>query len=475
MTSAALNLTEVAEFWRVARRLHTIYAELDRTFEMGTPPCPELQQNVDRSEPAVLERVRQWFDQVDSKVQVWQLRQLLQSTNLQTEENLRYLIARHLDRARKTEADKEKIDFLLVQYFAYCTPQADQQVTLESVARVLEPALGEKPATFPDWAAQLDDKLRKMNECNSLEELQDSGGLVEVREMKTAAGDQYFQPAYLAAFTRFNFLARRAFFRAMHLDLHAIRSTVNELEHLGFATLDCREAGLSENESLEQVRHVIHQWKTPFRAPYSGGSSFHQLILLRKALSFTLESARKSGSGQGARPSPPAKPSPAAGAPPPSAQSTQPRAAAPVPSATARPAASEDDDYMQRCVADITEQLAAMPPRNGPGVSTIHLGGCKLMIATWEAEAFRGQSDSERSLQRAVAARTILHVCMDRYKKKEPTDLSAALEIAQRQAEEMKVHVIQAKEAMNIDAAVNLAATAKRLLALVDEGQKLHP
>src|SRR5262249_45287431 len=114
MTSAALNLTEVAEFWRVARRLHAIYAELDRTFEMGTPPCPELQQNIDRAEPAVLERVRQWFDQVDSKAQVWQLRQLLQSTNLQTEENLRYLVNRHLEKARKTEADKEKIDFLLV-------------------------------------------------------------------------------------------------------------------------------------------------------------------------------------------------------------------------------------------------------------------------------------------------------------------------------------------------------------------------
>jgi hypothetical protein len=401
------------------------------------------------------------------------LRQLLQSTNVQTEENLRYLIARHLDRPKKTEADKEKIDFLLVQYFAFCTPQADQQVTLESVARVLEPALGEKPASFPDWAAQLDDKLRKMNECNSLEELQDSGGLVEVREMKNAAGDQYFQPAYLAAFTRFNFLARRAFFRAMHLDLHAIRSTVNELEHLGFTTLDCREAGLSENESLEQVRHVIHQWKTPFRAPYSGGSSFQQLILLRKALTWTLEDAKKSGPSQGPRPpapATPAKPTPAVA-----------KAAPVTPAAPARPSAppstahaDDEGDYLQRCVADISEQLAAMPPRNGPGVSTIHLGGCKLMIATWEAEAFRGQTESERCLQRAVAARTILHVCLDRHKKKEPTDLTAALEIAQRQAEDMKAHVIQAKEAKNIDAAVNLAATAKRLLALVDEGQKLH-
>ena len=109
--------------------------------------------------------------------------------------------------------------------------------------------------------------------------------------MKLAVGDDYFEPGFLVAFTRFNFLARRAFFRAMHLDLHAIRESVNELERLGFASVDCRDAGLTESESLEQVRHVVHQWKTPFRAPYSGGSSFLQLILLRHCLQHTLETA----------------------------------------------------------------------------------------------------------------------------------------------------------------------------------------
>src|SRR5262249_47554563 len=96
---------------------------------------------------------------------------------------------------------------------------------------------------------------------------------------------------FLVAFTRFNFLARRAFFRAMHLDLHAIRSAVNQLEQLGFTSVDCRDAGLTESEYLEQVRHLIHQWKTPFRAPYSRGSSFLQLILLRPARERTWESA----------------------------------------------------------------------------------------------------------------------------------------------------------------------------------------
>jgi hypothetical protein len=475
MTSTAFgfNVAGAAEFWRVARRLHTIYAELDRTFELGTPACPELENHADVNTPEALERVCRWFERIDAQVQVWQLRQLLQSTNLQTEENLRYLIVRHLEKKQKTESDKEKIDFLLVQYLAHCAPHGvtEQHITLEGVARVLEPAVGEKPAIYPEWIGQLDEKLQKMNACESLEELQDSGALTEAREMKAAAGDHYFQPALLVAFTRFNFLARRAFFRAMHVDLHAIRDAVNELERRGILVLDCREAGLTEQESLEHVRHLIHQWKTPFRAPYSGGSSFQQLILLRQALQRALQNAAPGLTTTA----------------PPRAQSMEEQVpsshttSVPLPVEQSAPSASateeEEFDYLQQCVADIAEQLAAVPPRHTPGVSTISLGGCKLMIATWEADAFRADVDPSsplRTLQKAVAARTILHVCMERQKKHEETNLGLALDIARLQVEEMKSQVERAKEASNIDAAVNLAATAKRLLALVEEGEKLR-
>src|SRR6478672_6626361 len=303
-TTATLNLDEVAEFWRIARRLYSVYIELDRTFELDIPTCPELENAADSPEADARERVLQWFDQIDGHVQVWQLRQLLQSTSLQNEENLRYLIARHLDKKQKTEADKDKIDFLLVQYFAHCAPHGLAETALEEVARVLEPAMGKRPQAFPEWASSLDSKLRKLNESNSLEELQNSGALQEVRELKLAVGDDYFEPGFLVAFTRFNFLARRAFFRAMHLDLHAIRESVNELERLKFATVDCRDADLTESESLDQVRHVVHQWKTPFRAPYSGGSSFLQLILLRHALQRTLENAGVNAEAAPAAPEP---------------------------------------------------------------------------------------------------------------------------------------------------------------------------
>ena len=130
---------------------------------------------------------------------------------------------------------------------------------------------------------------------------------------------------------------------------------------------------------------------------------------------------------------------------------------------------STSDQY-----ADITNQLASVPPKITPSVSAIHLGGCKLLIARWEADAFKGNSEPLRALQRAVAARTILHVSMERFRRNEATDLDAAVEIGQRLAEEMKSQVQRARDSSNIDAAVNLSATAKRLIALVEQGQKLR-
>jgi hypothetical protein len=511
MSTETLNIAEVDQFWRVARRLHSIYSELDTTYELGLSPCPELEDSVDHAEFHVLRRVRDWFDEMDNRVQVWQLRQLLQSTSLQNEENLRYLVVRHLERSRKTEADKEKLDFLLVQYFAHCARHGmtEQQVTLDEVAQVLEPVLGTVPQTYPDWAEGLDEKLQRLNDCNSLEDLQNSGALLEVRELKLAVGEQYFEPGLLVAFTRFNFRARRAFFKAMHLDLHAIRESVNHLEQLGYTALDCRDAGMTEAESLDQVRHVVHQWKTPFRAPYSGGSSFLQLILLRHILQRTLQDAAPGGpstshidppeSGNAAADaafspsapvvfdhdpqqimSNPARQEPGfeTYAPGPQLATATSNADDLLVSAGDRLSASstpptETDESLQRCVADIADQLAAIPPKNSPSVSAISLAGCKLLIATWEADAFvNADSAPARSLQRTVAARTILHVCMERHRKGEPTDLPFALELARRQAMEMEAQVAVAKESNNIDAAVNLAATTKRLMALIDEGEK---
>jgi len=532
MTTATANFSEIAAFWRTARRLYTIYSELNRSFEIGLPLCTELEYPADRAEPEVIARVQQWLEQMDSRVQTWQLRQLLQSTNLQTEENLHALICRHLEKKNKTEIDHDKIDFLLVQYFAHCAPQApyEQAIQLKDVAAVLEPILGTAPDKFPDWAAGLDEKLDTLNRCNSLEELQKSNALVDVRELKQSLGERYLEVPALVAFTRFNFLARRAFFRAMHLDLHAIRIALNELDVRGITAVDCKEAGLTDQESLEHIRHVVHQWKTPFRAPYSGGNSFNQLVVLRHILEGVVENppepaklalqpdqqpeaqvsaapaaqisavpaAQISAAPAAQISALPAEPAPAEPksvepAPP----EPQPKAKdAPAPVEATKEAPSqvkaeaqasplttshgegdvhfEQDTYLEQCIGDLTRQLLAVPPKRGASVTPITLGGCKLLIATWEAEAFtKGTDEIATVLQRAVAARTILYVCVERQKKHEPTDLYVALEIAHLAAEEMRHQVEKAKQVRNIDAAVSLAATNKRLLGLIAEGEQL--
>src|SRR5262249_45096168 len=161
-------------------------------------------------------------------------------------------------------------------------------------------------------------------------------------------------------------------------------------------------------------------------------------ILIRQALERTL---KNSGSG-----SPPARPAAVPGSQPSPAAAGATQAPPGIPSAAAppspeppvQPEQEEHLDSLQRCVNDICAQLAAIPPKSTPGVSTISLGGCKLLIATWEAEAFRTVAEPGspvRTLQRAVAARTILHVCMERQKRHEETDLAAALEIAGRLVE----------------------------------------
>ncbi len=544
MTSAALNLDQIATFWRTARRLYVIYAELDRAFEIGLSPFQDLEHPSNRSDPEVIERVRNWFDQMDSRVQVWQVRQLLQSTNLQTEENLRDLISRYMGKAERTEIDRDKVDFLLVQYFAHCAPHGtyEQKITLEEVARVLEPVVGPPPARFPEAVSDLDVRLDRLNECVSLEDLQNSGALVEVRELKLAADQRYFEPAIMIAFTRFNFLARRAFFRAMHLDLHAIRELVNQLEGVNRTVVDCSEAGLSDRESLEHICHVIHQWKTPFRAPYSSGSSFLQLVQLRHALERALKDAAAEPVGEPAPkevrathpPAPVAKPfarsvtpqpvvSPAAKPPKPISPSlptplpkpaarremAKPRLeefavhAAPkdhetaeivppianVPSSEPAPLAAtpvddtisakaEEDDYLQLCIADITRQVQAAPPKSTPSATQIELMGSKLLIATWEAEAFNdnGNYPLASVLRSTVAARTILQVSIARHKKDESVDLVAAIQIAHEQMEAVSPFIAAAKEANNVDAAVNLAATTKRMLALIKQAEVLqHP
>src|SRR5690349_4397726 len=177
MTTVTKPLTEIAAEWREARRLYEVYGALLGKFALGLPPCHDLESPIDRNEPEAIERIQAWFAQMDERVHVHQLRQLLQTSKLGTEENLRSLIRHHLEKEKKTEADRDKIDFLLVQYLSACAPAGfyEKNVTFDEIAQVLEPVLGEVGAHPPKWQEPLEKATDELENLRSLRDLLEQG------------------------------------------------------------------------------------------------------------------------------------------------------------------------------------------------------------------------------------------------------------------------------------------------------------
>ena len=290
------SLNELAAEWQQARLLYPLYAALAREFVIELPRCSDLEAGVDAPPQESVEQARQWFLDVDQRIQVYQLRQFLQTTSLTSDEGLRQLLLHHLRKPEHTDSDRDKIDFLLVQYFSHCAPSRleDRDVDLDYVAQVLEPVLGTVDVTLPERLKALDGLLAEANACKGLNELLTSRILEKGRKLKTSGGD-YYLPAAMVAFARFSFLMRRIFFRFMHQDLNGILDGLRQLEILGVNTLDCRRAQFSAEEPVGRLRMICQSWKVMFHAEYSSGQPLRMLVDLRAVIDSALERSAKAG------------------------------------------------------------------------------------------------------------------------------------------------------------------------------------
>jgi len=289
------HLTELAAEWRTARLLYPLYAALAREFVIDLPSCSDLEAGVDAPPEESIILARSWFLEVDERIQVHQLRQFLQTTTLASDEGLRFLLLHHLQKQKHSDPDRDKVDFLLVQFFSHCAPSRleDADVELEYVAQTLEPVLGSVDLSAAEWLNPLQDYIQAANRCGTLHELLGSGILERGRKLKTESGQSYFQPVAMVAFTRFSFLMRRVFFRLMHQDLNAILDGLRELEQQGIATLDCRRAQFSADEPTVRLRMICQSWKVMFHAEYSSGQPLRMLVDLRAVVDAALAKAGK--------------------------------------------------------------------------------------------------------------------------------------------------------------------------------------
>src|SRR5437899_10613482 len=164
---------------------------------------------------------------------------------------------------------------------------------MEYVAQVLEPVSQVSHFTLPEWVQPLEEFIQAANGCRGLNELLSSGMLEKGRTLKTSAGDNYFTPVAMVAFTRFSFLMRRVFFRLMHQDLNAILDGLRELELRGVSSLDCRSAQFSADEPVARLRMICHSWKVMFHAEYSSGQPLRMLVDLRIVIDAALARTAK--------------------------------------------------------------------------------------------------------------------------------------------------------------------------------------
>ena len=269
--------------------LQPMYAALVREFVIEVSTCP-IDEEFSPS-PESVEDAQTWFQQVDAQIQVHQLRQFLQTTPLANEAVLRHLLLHHMHKATKSNSDRDKTDFLLVQYFSLCAPSGmdDADVDLDYVAQVLEPVLGPQEPTLPSWLTSLETIMQSAARCRRLSELLHSGALEQGRKLKTQSAARYFEPSAMVAFARFSFMIRRIFFRLMHEDLNAIQDGLRELERRDVSTIDCRRAQFSAEEPVGRLRMICQSWKVMFHAEYSSGQPLRMLVDLRAAIDDALQ------------------------------------------------------------------------------------------------------------------------------------------------------------------------------------------
>ena len=278
--------------WSSARRLHPIYAELAREFVIEVPACADLEAGVETPAPESIEHAQLWLNSMDEKIQVHQLRQFLQTSSVVDAEGLVVLL-QHFLKAPRTDSSRDKIDFLLVQYFSQSAPTEleDNHADLAYVAQGLEPLLGTVELKAPVWLNALDRVLDSARRCRSLDELLHGGILDQGRKAKAQAGDLFYLPIALIAFTRFGYLMRRVFFRLMLADLNTILDGLTELEEKGVETIDCRRAQFSAQEPIIRLRMICQSWKVMFQAEYSSGQPLRMLVDLRASVDGALSLA----------------------------------------------------------------------------------------------------------------------------------------------------------------------------------------
>jgi len=466
--------------WAEDRSVFPIYLALARQLEIEIPIAQEKWRLPEKPDIDLFDEVEAWLDEMDQRVLVHELRQLLQTTTLNANEaGMCALIQRHLKKSSKTNVDRDKIDFLLVQYFALCAPARiyHKQIEPSDVAQVMRPVLGDVAVVTLEWCEPLEELIFKLRAFRSLRELLKTSFIEQGRKLKETAGGMFYEPAALLTFVRFNFLLRRTFIELMHADLIAIRSGLSQLETAGVRIIDCHHFGLSAEEPLPKIREAADEWKQPFQKEYTERSvnqTFEKLLGLRTDVERALQKIAPKPAEKAARPEKSASGPAPSSATAITAADAKHGAGKPTGEGAGNIAVSSALDF-ETCLEKIWEQLIATPPTRGRSMTTVKIGPARILLSSWEVTAFVSEDGpSAEDLRRAVVARAMVTAAVESAKETgNATSMDKALSIARIEVSRLQERVDIAKQAKDTEAAVNLGISTKRLLTALDEAEKL--
>jgi len=489
-TSTTLNIPAPARSesprqaqWKEARAVFPIYLALAKQLEIEIPFTQAKRNLPEKPDLETFSQVHEWLDSMDQQVMVHQLRHLLQMTTLNASETgLRALIQRHLRKPKKSNVDRDKIDFLLVQYFALCAPAKiyHKQIEPVDVAQVMQPVLGDVDPDPLAWCAPLEQMIEALRGFRSLREILKTNFIEQGRKVKETAGGMFYDPAALVAFIRFNFLLRRTLIELMHADLIAIRAGLAQMQSAGVRIINCHHLGLSASESLAKISAMADEWKQPFQKEYTERSvsqAFDKLLGLRTDVEQALEKTLGKPGEAASKPAVSPASKPLAGAKKPAVEPATSKAKVKELPATPVQAAPDDTVVLdfENCMEQIWEQLIATPPTRGRSMTTVKIGGARILLSSWEVTAFVSEDGpSAEDLRRAVVARVLVTAAMESAKETgNATSLDRAMNMARVEVTRLQERVDVAKQAKDTEAAVNLGISTKRLLSALDEAEKL--
>ena len=502
----------ITHTWEDFARVYPIYSALAQQRGLVTGPYAVGTNPAQWPNKEARERDLLWLDEVDAQVQAVDIRQLLATPTAAREEGLRIFLLRHLHKPAKLASDRDKVDLLVVQYFVLCAPQEliEGNVQFEDVAEILQPFFGDIDSVSNATCDSLEQTLASAGECHCLRDLMERGLMDQGRIAKEAAGAKFYEPATLVTTCRFNFIMRRTFIQLLHGDLRAIGEALNVLERRGIKSIDCRNAGLSESETVAKLKQFHQHWKAPFQSDYSQATSYRiyeQLMSLREDLEdavggpathraenlTTVAPAKavkpqappqKGGgtqvAGKAASPAISNRPQPAPQPPIVSKQSQSHGVSSQVSNETgqsseqksAGPGRLEIDTLEEK----IWEQLIATPPARGRSMTTVTVDDTRVLLSAWEVAAFVSDSgQNSDDLRRVIVARALLSTAIERRKRfLDFKMLHQAITHAKGEIPRFHERIDQLKRTMKTDSAVNLGISLKRLISMVEEAEQLQ-